>query len=67
MTTREAAAKLSISYEWLKKRAQRREVPCVRLGRQVRFTTENLAEIVKAGTQEPALVHGGRGSARSKL
>ena len=38
MTSQEAAERLCMSHEWLRKKVQRREVPFVRLGRYVRLT-----------------------------
>ncbi len=66
MTSQEAAERLCMSHEWLRKKVQRREVPFVRLGRYVRFTEAHLAEIIESSTHS---AHGsyGRGSARTKL
>lgn len=66
MTSREAAQRLCMSHEWLRKKVQRREVPYVRLGRYVRFTEAHLAEIIESATQPP-LDAQGRGTARSSL
>lgn len=48
-----AAQALGISEPWLKKETQAGRVPCVRLGRAVRFSEENLDAIVAARTQRP--------------
>lgn len=66
-TTKEAAERLKVSYEWLKKKAQRNEVPCVRLGRHVRFSEQNLLQIIRDGTQQPPTADNSRGSARTTL
>jgi excisionase family DNA binding protein len=42
MTTKEAARYLRVSRNWLYLRASDRTVPCVRLGRLVRFLKEDL-------------------------
>lgn len=51
LTTPEAAAVLRVSSSWLKKAAAAGVVPCTRIGRGVRFSEENLAEIVANGQQ----------------
>jgi excisionase family DNA binding protein len=66
MTTEEAADLLNVSYSWLKKAAQRGDVPCTRIGRTVRFADTHVRAIVEAGEGS-----GGRftkrGSARTNL
>lgn len=47
LMTQEAAARLTVSYEWLKKKAQVNAVPCVRFGRNVRFTEADVQAIVE--------------------
>lgn len=66
MTSKEAAERLCMSHEWLRKKVQRREVPFVRLGRYVRFTEAHLVEIIDSATQPGGRLQG-RGSARTKL
>lgn len=66
MTTEEAADLLTVSYSWLKKAAQRGEVPCTHIGRAVRFSSAHVAAIVEAG-ERPAIVVVRRSSARSNL
>lgn len=53
LDTHSAAEQLGVSYDWLKKRAAARTVPCTRLGRSVRFSAENLEAIVRAGETRP--------------
>ena len=66
MTTEEAAELLNVSRSWLKKAAQRGDVPCTHIGRSVRFTSAHVESIVQAG--ERSLVSVPRqGSARSRL
>lgn len=65
LTPREAAERLCMSYAWLRKKIAAREVPCVRLGRSVRFTESHLREIVEANTQPIPRME--RGSARTRL
>ena len=66
MTTEEAADLLNVSYSWLKKAAQRGQVPCTHLGRSVRFTSAHLATIVESGERRLQAVPR-VGSARSRL
>src|SRR6266581_1947010 len=66
LTSQEAAERLCMSHEWLRKKVQRREVPFVRLGRYVRFTESHIAEIIESATQ-PVSRTQGRSSARTRL
>jgi excisionase family DNA binding protein len=66
MTTEEAADILCVSYSWLKKAAQRREVPCTHIGRAVRFSRSHLEEIIAAGEKQPITTQH-RTSARTRL
>jgi excisionase family DNA binding protein len=54
LTTEQAAELLQVSASWLRKRTAAYAVPCVRLGRAVRFTRQNLADIVAANTRTPS-------------
>jgi hypothetical protein len=55
-----------VSYSWLKKAAQRREVPCTHIGRAVRFSRTQVEEIIAAGEQPPLQTQR-RTSARTRL
>jgi excisionase family DNA binding protein len=55
LTTAEAAQRLRVSHTWLKKAAAARVVPCTRFGRSVRFSESDLADIIEAGRQRPAV------------
>jgi excisionase family DNA binding protein len=66
MTTEEAAEILCVSHSWLKKAAQRREVPCTHIGRAVRFSRTHLEEIIAAG-EKPPIQAQQRTSARTRL
>lgn len=66
MTTEEAADLLNVSYSWLKKAAQRGEVPCTHIGRAVRFSQAHVETIVRSGERGP-LTLARHGSARSQL
>lgn len=67
MTAQEAADRLCMSHAWLRKKIATREVPCVRLGRAVRFTEDHLRHIIESHTAEIPANNGGRGSARTVL
>jgi excisionase family DNA binding protein len=53
LTVPEAAQRLQVSESWLRKRIAAEAVPCVRLGRSVRFSQANVAAIVAAHTTQP--------------
>lgn len=50
----EAADWLGISWETLRKMASARQVPCTKIGAQIRFTQAHLDAIVAAGEQQVA-------------
>lgn len=54
-TTAEAAAILRVSESYLKKAAGARIVPCRRMGRLVRFSDDDLAQIVAAAAERPVV------------
>jgi excisionase family DNA binding protein len=47
-TIQEAADVLRIPISWLYERTRRNAIPCRRLGKYVRFTEEDLANIISA-------------------
>lgn len=51
LTPVEVAELLSVSEAWLRRQAAARLVPCTRLGRQLRFTAEQVSQIVDAAAQ----------------
>ena len=51
LTVDEAAEVLQVSTSWLRKRVAARAVPCVRLGRTVRFADSDIAQIVAKNRQ----------------
>ena len=67
MTTAEAAEILCVSYSWLKKAAQRREVPCTQIGRAIRFSRTHVDEIIAAGEKQPLYAQPRTSSARTRL
>ena len=50
-TPAEAAALLAVPESWLRRKAGRRLIPCTFLGKHLRFSPANLADITQAGTQ----------------
>ncbi|TQN32177.1 excisionase family DNA binding protein [Haloactinospora alba] len=51
-TPSEAAEKLKVPESWLRKKATQRAVPCTFIGKHLRFTAEDLVQIVHEGAQE---------------
>jgi excisionase family DNA binding protein len=47
------ASDLGISRSWLYKKIEARELPCHRFGNVIRFTEEDIAEIIKQSEQKP--------------
>jgi excisionase family DNA binding protein len=54
LTPADVADLLSVSEAWVRRQAARHLIPCTRLGRQVRFTTEQVQQIVEAAAQPVA-------------
>ena len=52
-TIREAAEVLKIPASWLYERTRRNAIPCHRLGKYLRFTEEDLANILAAQDSGP--------------
>jgi excisionase family DNA binding protein len=50
-TAEQAAVLLQVSPSWLRKKASARTVPCTFIGRHLRFSATDLAEIVRAGAR----------------
>jgi excisionase family DNA binding protein len=53
----EAAERLRCSESWLRKRVSRREVPHVRIAGKIRFTEDDLAQIVTKHGVPAELAH----------
>lgn len=54
LTLQEAAVLLSVPESWLRSRVASHAIACTRLGRHIRFTRQQLEEIVTAGEQPAA-------------
>jgi excisionase family DNA binding protein len=49
-TVKEAAARLAVPMSWLYERTRKKTVPCRRLGKYIRFTEQDLLDIVSGAT-----------------
>jgi len=58
-TIQEAAKAFRISISWLYERTRRNAIPCRRIGKYVRFTQQDLIEII-ASTEQPKKVASSR-------
>jgi len=58
-TIKEAAEVLRIPISWLYERTRRNAIPCRRIGKYVRFTQQDLNEIISANVQSTKQMAGG--------
>ena len=52
-TAVEAASILKVRESWLKTKAAARLIPCTFIGKHLRFSDDDIAEIMKAGARQP--------------
>ena len=52
-TVAETAQILKVRESWLKTKATARLVPCTFVGKHLRFSDDDIAEIMRAGEQQP--------------
>ena len=52
-TAAEAAGILKVRESWLKTKASARLIPCTFVGKHLRFSDGDIAEIMKAGARQP--------------
>ena len=52
-TVADAAEILKVRESWLKTKASARLVPCTFIGKHLRFSDDDIAEIMKAGARHP--------------
>jgi hypothetical protein len=52
-TVAEAAGILKVRESWLKTKASARLIPCTFVGKHLRFSDDDIAEIMKAGERQP--------------
>ena len=55
-TAAEAAGILKVRESWLKTKAAARLIPCTFIGKHLRFSDDDIAEIMKAGARQPITV-----------
>jgi excisionase family DNA binding protein len=63
-TPAEAAQLLRVPESWLRKKAAARAIPCTFVGKHLRFSSTDLAEIVAAGARQPRASRRARGAIR---
>ena len=59
-TVAEAAGILKVRESWLKTKAAARLIPCTFVGKHLRFSDDDIAEIMKAGACQPVTPREGR-------
>lgn len=68
-TAEEAAGILKVRESWLKAKASARLIPCTFVGKHLRFSDDDIANIMRAGARQPIASRlartGGRDSRRS--
>jgi hypothetical protein len=64
-TVAEAAGILKVRESWLKTKAAARLIPCTFVGKQLRFSDDDIAEIMKTGARQPVTTREGRPCAGS--
>jgi hypothetical protein len=52
-TAAEAAGILKVRESWLRTKAAARLIPCTFIGKHLRFSDDDIAEIMKAGARQP--------------
>jgi hypothetical protein len=61
-TAAEAAGILKVRESWLKTKAAVRLTPCTFIGKHLRFSDDDIAEIMKAGARQPITLRERRAS-----
>ncbi|MGH3276237.1 MAG: helix-turn-helix domain-containing protein [Streptosporangiaceae bacterium] len=57
-TPAEAAGILKVRESWLKTKAAARVIPCTFIGKHLRFSDDDIAEIMKSGARQPVTSRG---------
>ena len=52
-TVAEAAGILKVRESWLKAKASARVIPCTFVGKHLRFSDDDIADIMRAGARQP--------------
>ncbi len=63
-TVAEAAGILNVRESWLKTKASARLIPCTFVGKHLRFSDDDIAEIMRAGSRQPVTPRLPRSSVR---
>lgn len=64
-TVAEAAGILKVRESWLKTKAAARLIPCTFVGKHLRFSDDDIAEVMKTGARQPVTTREGRPRAGS--
>ncbi len=59
-TAAEAATILKVRESWLKAKAAARAIPCTFIGKHLRFSDDDIEEIMSAGARRPVIANGHR-------
>lgn len=59
-TAAEAADILNVRESWLRTKASARLIPCTFVGKHLRFSDDDVAEIMRAGARRPITTREGR-------
>ncbi len=59
-TAAEAAGILKVRESWLKTKAAARLIPCTFIGKHLRFSDDDIAEIMRAGARQPVVLRQSR-------
>jgi len=63
-TVAEAAGILKVRESWLKTKASARLIPCTFVGKHLRFSDDDIADIMRAGERQPVTSRERRGNGR---
>jgi hypothetical protein len=63
-TVAEAAGILKVRESWLKAKASARLIPCTFVGKHLRFSDHDIANIMRAGARQPIVSRLARSSGR---
>ncbi len=63
-TPAEAAQILKVRESWLRNKATARVIPCTFVGKHLRFSDADIAEIMRAGERQPATLRRPRARTR---
>jgi len=65
-TVAEAAGILKVRESWLKTKASARLIPCTFVGKHLRFSDDDIAEIMRTGARQPVSSRVPRGNGNSR-